>query len=273
MKKVLLVFDGNHFSEGAFRMVSFLNEYEPVLAIGVFLQAIDYRDIIGYSGMTVDTQVTLSPIETEENLIVGNINYFEYRCKHAGLEYRSHRDTDMFALQELQTETRFADLLILSNELFYENIGKEQPNDYLKKILRQTECGIMLVPEEYKIPNSVVLAYDGKPDSVFAIKQFTYLFPQLFQLETTLITIEDENEPLPYQELIEELVAKHFSNLTLEVVPVDSEQAFLKSITEKEDTLLVAGAFGRSELSTLFKKSFLSEIIHDHQIPVFVAHK
>jgi nucleotide-binding universal stress UspA family protein len=273
MKKVLLVFDGNHFSEGAFRMASFLNEYEPILAIGVFLQAIDYRDIIGYSGMAADTRVTLSPIETEENLILGHIRYFEDRCKHAGLEFRSHRDTDMFALQELQTETRFADLLILSNELFYENIGKEQPNDYLKKILRQTECPIMLVPEDYKMPTSVVLAYDGKPDSVFAIKQFTYLFPQLFQLETTLITIEDEDEQLPHQELIEELVAKHFSNLTLEIISSISERAFLKSMAEKEDALLVAGAFGRSELSTLFKKSFLSEIIHDHQIPVFVAHK
>jgi nucleotide-binding universal stress UspA family protein len=179
----------------------------------------------------------------------------------------------MFALQELQTETRFADLLILSGELFYENIGKEQPNDYLKKILRQTECPILLVPEDYVLPNKVVLAYDGKPDSVFAIKQFTYLFPHFYHWETTLITIEDDDEPLPYQELIEELAAKHFSNLTLEVISSVSERSFMKSLCDKDETLLVAGAFGRSELSNLFKKSFLSEIIQQHKIPVFVAHR
>jgi nucleotide-binding universal stress UspA family protein len=88
-----------------------------------------------------------------------------------------------------------------------------------------------------------------------------------------LITIEDEDEPLPYQELIEELAAKHFSNLTLEVISSVSERSFLKSINDKSETMLVAGAFGRSELSNLFKKSFLSEIIQQHKIPVFVAHK
>jgi hypothetical protein len=101
--------------------------------------------------MTGETQVTLSPLETEENLIIRNMRYFENRCLHAGLEFRSHRDTDMFALQELQTETRFADLLILSGELFYENIGKEQPNDYLKKILRQTECPIYMGCQRWRI--------------------------------------------------------------------------------------------------------------------------
>ena len=273
MKKVLLVFDGNHFSEGSFKMANYLNEIEPMLVTGVFLQAIDYRDIIGYSGLPSGAPVTLSPLETEETLISQNIRYFESKCQHAGLEYRTHKDTDLFALQELQTETRFADLMILSGELFYENIGKDQPNEYLKKMLRQTECPILLVPEDYTMPTKIVLAYDGKPDSVFAIKQFSYLFPQFHSWDTTLITIEDEDDPLPYQEMIEELASKHYSNLTLEVVSSISERAFARNIADKVETLLVTGAFGRSEFSNLFKKSFLAEIIQKHKIPVFVAHK
>ena len=135
MKKILFVLDGNHFSEGAFKMVNYLNEFESVIVTGVFLQAIDYRDIIGYSGFVADKKVTVSPVQTEDQLIRDQINYFERRCLKAGLEYRSHRDTEKFALEELQIETRFADLMILSGEMFYENIGKDQPNDYLKKVL------------------------------------------------------------------------------------------------------------------------------------------
>ena len=273
MKKILFVLDGNHFSEGAFKMVNYLNEFESVLVTGVFLQAIDYRDIIGYSGFTADKKMSISPIQTEDQLINDQIAYFEKRCAKAGLEYRSHRDTEKFALEELQIETRFADLMVLSGEMFYENIGKDQPNDYLKKALRQTECPVLIVPEEYTLPNNVVLAYNGRPDSVFAIKQFTYLFPQFYSWETTLVTIEDEDEPLPFQELIEELAAKHFANLTLEVVPQATEKSFLENLKSKEDTMLVAGAFGRSEFSNLFKKSFLTDIIKDHRIPVFVGHK
>jgi hypothetical protein len=273
MKKVLFVLDGNHFSEGAFKMVSYLNEFESVLVTGVFLQAIDYSDITGYSGFAADTRVRISPIQTEEQLINDQIRYFEKRCAKAGLEYRSHRDTEKFALEELQIETRFADLMVLSGEMFYENIGKDQPNDYLKKVLRQTECPVLIVPEDYTLPNTVVLAYNGRPDSVFAIKQFTYLFPQFYSWETTLVTVEDDNEPLPFQELIEELAAKHFANLTLEVLSNATEKSFLNSISGKTDTMLVAGAFGRSEFSNLFKKSFLTDIIKDHKIPVFVGLK
>ena len=131
---------------------------------------------------------------------------FAERGQHAGMEFRSHRYTDMLALQELQKESRFADLMILSAEIFYDNIGKEQPNDYLKRILRQTECPILLVPENYTLPSKILLAYDGKPESVYAIKQFTYLFPHFYQWDTKLITLEEEGEEFPHQDLIIERV-------------------------------------------------------------------
>ncbi|MEY2587811.1 MAG: hypothetical protein RLY11_1660 [Bacteroidota bacterium] len=273
MKKVLLVFDGQHFSEGAFKMANFLHEQEAILVTGVFLQPIDYRDMVGYSSMGAVAPVSVTPYPTDETVITKNMARFEERCQHAGMEYRTHRDTDMFALQELQKESRFADLMILSAEMFYENIGKDQPNDYLKKILRQTECPILLVPENYSFPSKILLAYDGKPDSVFAIKQFTYLFPQFYNWETKLITLEEEGDEFPHQDLIEELATKHFANLTLEMITDETRKSFHTWIKSHKDYLLVSGAFGRSELSNLFSKSFLSDIITDHSLTVFVAHK
>lgn len=272
MKKILLVFDGSHFSQGSFKMASFLNEIEPSMVTGIFLQPIDYRDIVGYTGVGNGSPITITPFQTDTTLIQKNVTLFESKCQHAGIEYRTHVDTDLFALEELQKETRFADLMILSSELFYENIGKDQPNEYLKKVLRQTECPILLVPEEYKLPSKLLLAYDGKPDSVFAIKQFMYLFPQLNNWDTKLITLEDEDESLPHQALIEELASKHFSNLTLEVVATETAASFANWVSEHDNYLLVAGAYGRSELSNLFKKSFLSEVIEQHKTPIFIAH-
>lgn len=135
---------------------------------------------IGYSEVGSATLVTIAPYQSDESLIIKNMRYFESKCQRAGLEYRSHWDTDLFVLQELQTESKFSDLMILSIELFYENMGKEQPNDYLRKTLRQSECPVLLVPEKFKLPNKLMLVYDGKADGVFAIKQFTYLFSKWF---------------------------------------------------------------------------------------------
>ena len=123
MKKILLVFNGTHFSEGSFRMASFLNEMETSLVIGVFLQPIDYRDIVGYTGVGNGSPIALTPFHTDSEVIQKNVQVFESKCQHAGIEFRTHMDTDLFALEELQMETRFADLMILSSELFYENIG------------------------------------------------------------------------------------------------------------------------------------------------------
>ena len=43
MKKILIAFDGKHFSEGAMQMAAWINEQEPALMTGVFLSPIDYR--------------------------------------------------------------------------------------------------------------------------------------------------------------------------------------------------------------------------------------
>jgi hypothetical protein len=273
MKKLLLVFDGTHFSEGAFKMANFLHEQEQMLVTGVFLQPIDFRDMVGYSSMGTASPVSVTPYPTDESAITKNMAKFEERCQHAGMEYRTHRDTDMFALQELQKESRFADLMILSSQMFYENISKDQPNDYLKKILRQTECPIILVPENYILPSKILLAYDGKPDSVFAIKQFTYLFPLMYKWDTKLITLEEEGNEFPHQDLIEELAAKHFANLTLEMITEETKKTFHTWIKSHQDYMLIAGGFGRSELSNVFSKSFVADIIKDHSIVVFVSHK
>jgi hypothetical protein len=183
-----------------------------------------------------------------------------------------HKDTDLFALQELITETRFADLLIVSSELFYENIEKNQPNDYLRKTLHESECPVMLVPENFIAPFSLILAYDGKASSVFAIKQFAYLFPELADMDALLVTAEDDGRDMPKLEYIEELTARHFSALTIQNLSGENKHSFGNWISEKRGSLLITGAYGRGELSSLFKKSFVTDVIRQHKIPIFIAH-
>ena len=62
--------------------------------------------------------------------------------------------------------------------MFYENIGIHSSYDYLKDVLHDVACPVLLVPEKFDFPESVILAYDGSEESVYAIKQFAYLFPE-----------------------------------------------------------------------------------------------
>lgn len=274
MKKVLIVFDGKHFSEGAMQMAEWLNEKQTLLMTGVFLSPIDYREVIGYSGLGMGAPVLMPPFSEDDKLVGETIMKFEKRCQKEGFEYRVHKDTDLFALQELISETRFADLMIVSSELFYENIEKEQPNEYLRKTLHESECPVMLVPENFISPFSLILSYDGKAASMFAMKQFSYLFPELCEMNTLIISAEEESDgEMPNSELMEEWAARHFPILTVENLAGESREGLANWIGDKRGSLLVTGAFGRGELSSLFKKSFVTALIRQNRIPIFIAHQ
>ena len=50
MKKVLVAFDGHHFSEGALEFARKLNEKNPLVLVGVFLPQVDYSALWSHSG-------------------------------------------------------------------------------------------------------------------------------------------------------------------------------------------------------------------------------
>jgi len=245
MKKIIIAFDGRHFSEGAMEMAVWIDRRQKVLVAGVFLSPIDYREVIGYTGMGMGAPVVMPPYEEDDRMVQANIARFEDFCRRQGLEHRVHKDTEMFALQELVEETRFADLLLVGSELFYENIDKEQPNEYLRKVLRDAECPVMLVPERYEMPERLVMTYDGKASSVFAIKQFSYLFPELGGMECLLVGAdEDPKAGLPKAQLIEELVSRHYPDLTIRHFAGEEREGFLEWLGGRTGSLLVTGAFG-----------------------------
>jgi hypothetical protein len=270
MLKIIVAFDGLHFSEGAMRMAAWLKERVPLMITGVFISPVDYRELLGYSGMGMGAPVFTMPVNDDEKMVDQTIQKFKNYCDSCGLEYNTHKDTNLFALAELIKETRFADCLIISSELFYENIDKEQPNEYLKRTLHESECPVLLVPENFLEPKSVILSYDGKESSVFAIKQFAYLFGDC---KLSAMLFHASGEELPEKQRIHELAARHYDPLTIEQLSNEDASELKHWLTQNHHSILVSGAFGRSEVSSLFRKSYITDIIRDHKVPIFVAHK
>ncbi len=275
MKKVLLAFDGSHFSEGALEFARQLNGLTPILLTGAFLPQIDYSGLWSHSGGGKSGSMFIPLVEDEDTAAVAaNIKKFEDFCTQHKIEFRVHKDFFDMAVPGLKKETRFADLLVVSSETFYEQAGTAGPNDYLKELLRGVECPVLLVPETYAFPRYNILAYDGSSDSVFAIKQFAYLFPELAARETLLVHCRDkEDEPTPDEPNIRELAARHFPKLDLQNVEGASAKEFREWMQDKPASVVVTGAFGRSGLSRIFHKSFAADIIRDHRVPVFIAHR
>ena len=121
MKKILLAFDGSNFSEGAFEFARRLNDMEPVLVTGVFMPQVDYANLWSYAAAAnAGTGLAYIPLieEDDADIVKKNIEHFEELCQKNGIAYRVHKDFYSFALPELKKESRFADVIILSGELF-----------------------------------------------------------------------------------------------------------------------------------------------------------
>lgn len=274
MKKILLAFDGAHFSEGAFEFARKLNELSPILLTGVFFPLIDYSSLWSYSAAASAGMVIPLLEEEDAAMIEKNIDRFNALCQKNNIEYRVHKDFTDFALPGLKKETRFADLLILGSESFYENIGINEPNSYLKDAIHNAECPVVVVPEQFDFPEKNVLTYDGSESAVYAIKQFAYLFPDFTDNKTVLLYAKSGDEiAFPDEQNIEELCARHFNDLTLFKLGVNPQKHFGLWSSEKKGAILVSGAYGRSSFSMMFKKSFVSDVIRDHKLPVFIANR
>ncbi|NII27798.1 hypothetical protein HB364_22135 [Pseudoflavitalea sp. X16] len=113
----------------------------------------------------------------------------------------------------------------------------------------------------------------GSEASTYAIKQFVYLFPALCDRKTLVIYVdEDVDVTMPAEKKIKDLVCQHFEQCAYLTLHLDARQYLSTWISEQHGGILVSGAFGRSSLSRLFKRSFIHDAITEHQLPVFIAH-
>ncbi|MBL0055951.1 MAG: hypothetical protein IPP31_07075 [Chitinophagaceae bacterium] len=275
MKKLIIALDGEHFPHGAFEFAKQLNQLSPLMLAGVFLSPVDYSKILAFSGID---GVTLLPEwlmqNDDESLVNKNIVHFRESCEKEGISYRVHKDNNLMALSSLVEETRFADLLLISSELFYKNVSGRQPNFYLEEVLKKTECPVMLVPETFTDPKQLVLAYDGSESCLFAIKQFAYLFPELTDKETILLSISTHHdEDIPEYSMVSELISGHFPNLQMQQLTLQPKTGFSAWMADQPDSYIVMGAFSRSVISEIFRKSFASRVIQENKMPVFISHK
>jgi nucleotide-binding universal stress UspA family protein len=272
MKKVLLAFDGANFSKGAFELARRLNEKEPLLLVGSFLPQLDISSSWSYGvGHVAATMPMVEDFASDA--IEQNIQVFKTECERHGIEYRVHKFPYDLAIPELRKETRFADVLILGSESFYHQLGFETPNEYLRMMVQDSECPVIVVPENFQFPQSIVLAYDGSEDAVFAIKQFACLFPSLATLETTLVyATTKKNANLPEEEYIKELAVRHYPRLSIRKLE-ERPSHFSNLLPELSEPIIVSGSYGRSDVSLMFRKSFAAEIINEYKIPIFIAHR
>lgn len=271
MKKIVIAFDGLNYSEGALNFALELHRKSPVFVTGVFIPEAYFANLWSYS-VGVPGGIVLPFEEEESKELQQSEKRFAAFCEKNGMPFARHREYADFSIQTLVRETRYADLLVIGSEKFYQVMGTEL-NEYLKETLRETECPVVIVPEKFSFPQKQVLAFDGGASSVYAIKQFAYLFPELTSRETLVVYLNEKNSEIPDRERMDELLRQHFLQYSILSLPIDADKFFNTWMQEQEKPFLISGAFGRSAFSRAMRKSFVTDVLKEHRFPVFIAHR
>src|SRR2546423_6349534 len=123
MKKIIIAFTGNHFSISAFEFIKKINQLQPVLVTGVFLPQYDFSNLWLFTEPISGQSFIPEIEEDEEEKRQNNMEKFAALCKLADIQYKIHEDSRQLSVSALIDESRFADLLIINSEKFYEYMG------------------------------------------------------------------------------------------------------------------------------------------------------
>jgi hypothetical protein len=272
MKKIAFVCDGGNFPNGAFEFLRMLNNEEPVSARGIFFEPIDFQQLVSISYIPVAGPYARLK-EEERALVKQSRDEFAKRCEASGIQYSIDHEDGEWVGELFSKQTRFADLALMSEELFCSDFSGSQPNVFMQEALRMAECPMLLIPEGFTSLDRMVIAYDGRKESMFAVKQFCYLLPRLAELPAEFVYVKDEEtDDIPDIDLLKNYLRTHFGSPEVSKLHFDAHKYFTTWAEEKKNALLVTGSYSRSAVSNFLKSSFAEQVVREHQMPVFVAH-
>ena len=277
MKKFVVAFDGLRFSESAGDYAITLAKQSNAHLVGVFpddflRHSYKVYELIADDGNYETKRISLEEKDTETRNRA--LDKFETACQQAGLQYSIHRDRGV-AIQELLHESIYADLLILVNSETLTLYKEKTPSEFIRDLLTQVQCPVLLVPHKVRPIKKLVLLFDGEPSSVFAIKMFSYSLDSLKQEPTEVVSVKKTNQTLhvPDNKLMKEFMKRHFPNASYTVLKGDPDEEIVNYLKlQKNNPLVVLGAYQRGMLSRWFRPSMADLLMKELKLPLFIAH-
>lgn len=277
MKKFLAVFDGYKMSKSTLEYAVQITRRAGAQLVGVFLDEAIYRSYNLYKVLTSyenSEEVIKQLDERDRQKREDAASLFQKTCDKNGVKFSIHRDKGI-AIQELKHESMFADLIIIHKTETFSNSREKPPTRFIRDLLTDVQCPVLLVPANYTNVKKVTMLYDAGPSSVYAIKMFSYLFNGVMDLPVEVFTVnENMSSPrLPDNKLIREFMKRHFPSADFKILKGVAEEQILGHLRlHKGSELVVLGAYRRTEISRWFKISMADILMKETDIPLFIAH-
>jgi len=278
MDKILLAIDAKKIDMDALGFACYIAKLTNSKITGVFLEnlAADERPALkkAYGTRYHEGEIDESSIQFQDKqqLIEKNIQLFKDTCEKKFTKHNLHRDRGV-PVQEIVSESRYADLIIADATTSFGKKKESRPTEFVKDLLKDAECPVIIAPKTFTGVDELIFTYDGSRSAAFAIKQFTYLFPEFDDRKVTVLQVNKEGEWSGHDKYnLKEWLQNRYSAIGFEVVKGNTEDKLFDYIFRRKNAFVVMGAYGRNTVSRLFKPSQADILIKTISHPIFISH-
>lgn len=230
-------------------------------------------DLAGYNylfpndlNLTMNTLTGKSVAEENAALSASQVKLFTDECNHAGVECLIEPQIDI-SLGDIIHYSSFSDFILVDA---HENISEH----HIADLLVSAHCPVYLVSKDAAKPASIVLAYDGNPSSIYAVKLYSYLFPEFKDLPTYVVYAHSDKEAvLPHEKELTAWLKGHFTNLHIKTLHGAVAPVLVDFSTTLPHPLVIMGSYGRGVLSRIFHQSHANKLIEAGKSSVFITHR
>ncbi|MFM9910128.1 MAG: universal stress protein [Chitinophagaceae bacterium] len=271
MKKILIILNESHIPEQAIKRAIHIAKQSNSLLEAVFINDINGLDF-GYpfpNDLFLLSEKVRAETRTAESmkLLESNAQVFKDECNEQGIEYKIEIDKAV-SLKHLITLSSFADLIIADS--------KSDSDEYsIKDLLADAHCPLLLISKNAEPIIKVYVAYDGSASSMYAVKMFSYIFPEYmnFNIHFFQIASGDTTE-ITHLDEIKSWAAMHFSNIKFELIKGSTKKELVEYIRQdSEKAIIVMGAYSGSSITRLFLKSTAESVINETNASLFITHQ
>ena len=211
----------------------------------------------------------------DDFLVTEAISHFETNAKDYNVHYDIYNDFEL-SPNDIIEQSTYADLLILSYELFRDLSTGKSDLTGIYHICRNSKCPVLILPANTTKIDNIIFTYDNKESSVFAIKAFSSLFaPTTRDKIVSILTVTPSlDEEIKNEKLLLNLVKQHYRNVGIQMLEGNNISKEIGNFAlGVKNPMVVMGAFGRSHLSNLLTPSVAQSLVREANLPLFISHR
>jgi nucleotide-binding universal stress UspA family protein len=276
MRKIVVIIDALNFRE------ELLDVYQHVAeTVNGRLTIIFLDDENGSSLMVPDLtegipahkfEIVLKAAREKERIINEHTTLLKQEGTNRHILFNFHKNKGI-PVEEAIIESRFADLVLISKDISFSMLYDSNPSGFLKNILTDAQCPVLVLPDTTTDFREVILAYNGTYSSMVAIRQFVNLFATSIRMKVTVIYVAENNvNAIPHQQQLKEYLDAYYENVEYRILLGEPDEVFMNLLNNRQDCMIAFGAYGRSRFSRFFKRSSADNILRKINVPVFITH-